>query len=299
MTVRDWLPIVGALLIPVVIAAGGWWIMWQQGKIAEQRAETDRELAEQRAQGEAQQAFLDQMSTLLLEKGLRNSEDDSEVRTLARARTATVIQRLDAHRNRHVIRFLNEARLIGKGQSSIRLLAGADLQGAALKGIDLSTTDLSEADLGGADLIGVDLRDADLQDAYLRDADLGGADLSEADLSRADLSGANLGADLSGETNLSDANLQDANLSGTDLGGADLEGANLSHACLRDAYLDGVDLSGAYKVNNEGSKRPITNEELEQQASSLKGATMPDGQKYEDWLKSKGRGEDGENSGPS
>ena len=29
----------------------------------------------------------------------------------------------------------------------------------------------------------------------------------------------------------------------------------------------------------------ITNEELEQQAKSLKGAIMPDGQKYEDWLK--------------
>jgi hypothetical protein len=26
---------------------------------------------------------------------------------------------------------------------------------------------------------------------------------------------------------------------------------------------------------------------------------MPNGQKYEDWLKSKGRGEDGENNGPS
>jgi hypothetical protein len=26
---------------------------------------------------------------------------------------------------------------------------------------------------------------------------------------------------------------------------------------------------------------------------------MPNGQKYEEWLKSKGRGEDGKNSGPS
>jgi hypothetical protein len=33
MTLRDWLPIVGALLIPVVIAAGTWGITWQQGKI--------------------------------------------------------------------------------------------------------------------------------------------------------------------------------------------------------------------------------------------------------------------------
>jgi hypothetical protein len=33
MTVRDWLPIVGALLIPVVIAAGTWGITWQQGSL--------------------------------------------------------------------------------------------------------------------------------------------------------------------------------------------------------------------------------------------------------------------------
>jgi hypothetical protein len=32
-------------------------------------------------------------------------------------------------------------------------------------------------------------------------------------------------------------------------------------------------------------KQRIANEELEQQAKSLQGATMPSGQKYEDWLK--------------
>jgi hypothetical protein len=31
----------------------------------------------------------------------------------------------------------------------------------------------------------------------------------------------------------------------------------------------------------------------------LEGTTTPNGQKYEDWLKSKGRREDGESSGPS
>jgi hypothetical protein len=50
MTARDWLPIVGALLIPVVIALGTWWITWQQAKIEEQRAEDA-----------ALQAYLDQM----------------------------------------------------------------------------------------------------------------------------------------------------------------------------------------------------------------------------------------------
>jgi hypothetical protein len=31
----------------------------------------------------------------------------------------------------------------------------------------------------------------------------------------------------------------------------------------------------------------------------VSGATMPNGQKYEDWFKSKGSGEDGENIGAS
>jgi hypothetical protein len=36
------------------------------------------------------------------------------------------------------------------------------------------------------------------------------------------------------------------------------------------------------------------------ECKSLKGATMPNGQQYEDWLKDReGRGEHGENTGPS
>src|SRR5215208_7969979 len=42
----------------------------QAQKIENQRAAAERELAEQRAQDEALQAYLDQMSTLLLEKNL-------------------------------------------------------------------------------------------------------------------------------------------------------------------------------------------------------------------------------------
>jgi hypothetical protein len=55
--------------------------------------------------------------------------------------------------------------------------------------------------------------------------------------------------------------------------------------------LTGADLSRANLSDADG----ITNEVLAQQAKSLKDATMPNGQKYEDWLKSKDRGEDGEN----
>src|SRR3712207_7773815 len=52
-----------------------------------------------------------------------------------------------------------------------------------------------------------------------------------------------------------------------------------------------------FRSANLGGADGITNEELEQQALSLEGADMPNGQKYEDWLKSKLRKEDGKNEG--
>lgn len=52
--------------------------------------------------------------------------------------------------------------------------------------------------------------------------------------------------------------------------------------------LRGADLSGA---DLGGFARGVANE-LEQEAETLEGATMPNGQKYEDWLKSKNREED-------
>lgn len=107
MTVRDWLQL---LVVPLALVIIGFLFTAQQDrrqqqietqraqqaqKIEDKRAEAERELAVQSAQDEALQAYLDQMSTLLLEKDLRNSDDDSEVRTLARARTVTVLRRLD------------------------------------------------------------------------------------------------------------------------------------------------------------------------------------------------------------
>jgi hypothetical protein len=86
----EYLQLVGTLAIPGVIAFGTLWFTGQQNEqqrlIEERRAQADRELEDQRAQDAALQAYLDQMSTLLLEKDLRNSDADSEVRTLARGR---------------------------------------------------------------------------------------------------------------------------------------------------------------------------------------------------------------------
>jgi uncharacterized protein YjbI with pentapeptide repeats len=252
MTVRDWLPIVGALLIPVVIAAGTWGITWQQAKIEDRRAQAERELAEQRAQDEALQAYFDQMSSLLLEKDLRNSEEGDEVRTLAKARTVTILRRLDSSRNSDVLQFLREARLVPTNRydfpEHIIALNASNLSHADLAGVNLDSFDLQ-----GTDLSGADLTDAYLAWSFLRNARLKGANMQ--------------GADLHGDTNLSQADLRNADLSG---------------AILRGATLTNADLRGANLTNAEG----LSEEQLAE-VKSLEGATMPNGQKYEDWLKDK------------
>jgi uncharacterized protein YjbI with pentapeptide repeats len=62
----------------------------------------------------------------------------------------------------------------------------------------------------------------------------------------------------------------------------DLYEANLQRADLRKADLQEANLLEAN----------VTDEQLAY-TRSLQGATMPDGQEYEDWLKSKGSREDG------
>jgi uncharacterized protein YjbI with pentapeptide repeats len=79
-------------------------------------------------------------------------------------------------------------------------------------------------------------------------------------------------------------------LSYADLGGNDLSKKN-APATLSGAQLEGADLHGAFlrHANLSGAKlagiKGVTAEQLKQQARSLKGATMLNGQKYEDWLK--------------
>ena len=284
MTLREWLPIAGALLVSVVIALGSWSITWQLEKHENQRAQTERELAEQRAQDEALQAYLDQMSQLILdrklleiERGNPVHEQGDPVHTLAQARTSTAILGLDAEHNESVTHFLISSGLSVRTKDSARLLRGSTLSHAKLSGAHLPNADLGDADLSGADLsnalmVNANLIVADLSDADLSDSLLDNADLV-AHLPNADLSGASLiGADLS-----------EANLRGADLSDTDLIGANLSDAILVNANLSGAVLDNA----NLGGAEGITNEELEQQAVSLEGANMPNAQKYGDWLKGK------------
>jgi uncharacterized protein YjbI with pentapeptide repeats len=278
MTVRDWLQL---LIVPLVLVAIGFLFTMQQDarqrQIEDQRAESERKIEEQRAQDAALQAYLDQMSQLMLEGDLRTSQEDSEVRTLARARTRTVLARLDGRRKGSVVQFLYEASLIDKERPVVSL---SDVR---LRGADLSQLELSEANLSGADL-----RSANLSGADLSDANLSGAELIETDLRFATMSGTNMSGTNMNRADLSYTDSIDADLSGANLSGADLSSAILRYADLRETYLIETDLSDAdlsdadlRDANLSGANLRdaigVTDEQLEEQAKTLEDTTMPNG----------------------
>jgi uncharacterized protein YjbI with pentapeptide repeats len=267
MTVRNWLEL---LVVPLVLLGIGLLFQIQQMEVEQRRLEAAQHIEEQRAQDEALQTYLEQMGQMLLDKDrpLRQSKEGDEVQLLARARTVTILRRLDSARNRDILQFLREARLVPSNRY--------DIQEHIVK---LDASNLSEANLKGANLDSFSLQGTDLSGADLRDAYLAWSFLHNAKLNGANLRGANLHGDpdQSGDdADLSDADLSDANLSEADLSYDNLSSANLQGANLTDAVLRGANLSNA----------KVTSEQLAE-AKSLEGATMPDDQKYEDWLKDK------------
>lgn len=238
-TLWDWL---GLLLVPGVLAVGGYLFTQAENEQA-------RKVEGERAQDAALQAYLDQMTSLLLHENLLTSQPDDVVRSVARARTLAVLQGLSGLRRATVIHFLSEAKLIG----------GLKQEADGTLGVIDVTVSLREAALDSIELMGVDLAGADLEAADLKAADLKAANLSRASLFNANLSMSNLlGADLS-EAVLTIANLRSANLVGAYLVHSDLTGAD-----LRGAHLDGANLS----YSN------VTREQL-LQAASLEGAILP------------------------
>jgi uncharacterized protein YjbI with pentapeptide repeats len=358
------------LIVPLALAIIGFGFavhqQTRQTQLEQQRDERAQAVEAQRAQNEALQAYLGQMSHLMLEKGLPDAAEGDTVFTLAQAQTTTAISQLDWKQNQAVTRFLSDSGLL----KDPALLANADLSGAVLQNADLTdavltNTNLTDAYLAGTKLnrsnltdavlnsavfsatekegedtipITADLTRANLTKATLLEADLAYCTLDKVTLTKAALQGANLSgaslqdanltkaalleADLSGaglqdlnlqhaplrllkerSTDLTHANLSHAALLDADLSGAVLQNANLTDAVLTDADLTDAYLSGAILTDAVLTDAVLTDARgwtMEQlrAASSLEGATMPDGQTlksdkmphrptFEEWLKDK------------
>jgi len=210
ITLWDWAKL---LIVPAVIAGGGLWFNAQQ-------RERELQIANQRLQDEALQAYLDQVSHMLTdtEKPLHRAQPGDYMTTVARARTLTVLSRLENVRKASVLRFLYESGLINKTHRVLDLreadLSGADLSEAnppsanltkltkgedprASREVQILRPDFTRTEaeerakkllyanldyLGKAKLHGAKLSGADLSETNLLSANLSRADLSEADL---------------------------------------------------------------------------------------------------------------------
>lgn len=187
---REWLNIIGVLLIPLLIGVYTIANNIQQTDLAQQNRQADvaNQLDQQRET--ALKTYEDDISSLLLYQHLATSRPRDEVRTIALAKTLEVLHQLDSPRNVRVTQFLQDAQLIGSDSSTNTPHNIIDFLSADLTNDDLRWANLDEADLSGADLSGANLSGADLRWADLMGADLIGANLSGANLNGADLSGA-------------------------------------------------------------------------------------------------------------
>ena len=182
--------VVGAVVIPV---SGGLLIAWVGSLFNRNQREREEAVENKQAQDSALQAYLDQMSDLLVNQHLRSLPPGSDIHRLAEARTSEVLLGLDGDRKRRPLKLVYGLGLIKKGaqtgETDGTLL---DLQNLSLDHADLTELTLRKASLRSADLRGADLQGADLSGSDLSYADLRGANLTNADLSYADLSEANL-----------------------------------------------------------------------------------------------------------
>jgi hypothetical protein len=223
------------LVVPAALAIGVYWLNQRQAA-REERAQDalvahTLRVENERAQEAAVQAYLDQLSHLLLtqhdQKLIRMRVDD-EVRQVIQARSEPLLRSLSAPRRWSLILFMSIMGLLNKDRPLISLTgadlrgvdgSGAPLQGIDLQGAQLSGADLSEAHLEGASLIAANLSGADLRGAHLEGAALWDAVLTDADLSGAHLEGAYLY-----EQDLSDIDLRNVYLTAAYLPGARLAG---------------------------------------------------------------------------
>lgn len=188
-TLWDWLQLLSALAIPILLAAAGFWFSMQQDQRQQAIEDQRQQIEDQRAQLAALQAYLDEIGALMLDRDLRTSEVDSDVRQLARARTLTVLDTLSPPRKPRALEFLFEMQLIqapSPDQKPVISLRFADLHEISLvnrdllRGADLDRANLNRANLTNSDLSGANLTKTRLYNTRLNGIDLSGANLTNA-----------------------------------------------------------------------------------------------------------------------
>ena len=312
----DWLDL---LIVPLVLAGGG--IIFSQADRAndrelaerrwrrdleieedrrredsdreEARRKLERELEEDRIKESAFQTYLDRMSDLVMD-GTNNTNQPWG--TIIRARTLSLLTRLDGQRKGFMLSFLSEARLIvsdTEDQDPTVSLYGAELDNLVLQSGNYARCDMSNSNLRYAFVENANFSYSDLSECDLFKARFISVTLTHANLrgvvfgiSDTDKDDSSTSAAVFYHCSFAGANLRDVDFSNCRFTGSSLIGANLTNCSFRNAdlsgcLLDGADFTGALlegaNLSRTHLKGAIIDEEQLAEAASLNGVTMPDG----------------------
>jgi uncharacterized protein YjbI with pentapeptide repeats len=225
-------------------------------------------------------AYLAQMSDLILNGHLLSAERGSAVTQVARAITLAAVRRLDGRRKGEVVRFVSEAGLLDvrvydrstEVPTPLVSLSGADLRdvdlahatiapshvdprtltatyswqvllGGDLRGAIFDGASLDVFFEDGADLQGASFKEASLSSAAFREAHLEGASFEEASLSSSDFHDAHLEAASFKGALVRFASFFEAFLDGVVFDGADIDQGSFERACLDDASFVGAEFN--------------------------------------------------------
>lgn len=180
------------LIVPVVLSVGAYLFSQaervRKEKIAAKQSKRDREISLDQTREIALQAYFDRMTDLIIEKKLRESKLDDEVRAIARVRTLTTLEQLDGMRKGVLFRFLYESGLISK-DDPIVVMKGANLSNVIMAGGNFKNCDLAGANLRKSYWVKTDFESAKLTDTDLTEAKFFNAWMVFAELNNANLVG--------------------------------------------------------------------------------------------------------------
>jgi uncharacterized protein YjbI with pentapeptide repeats len=233
-TLWDWLQL---LLVPVVLASVAFAFNAGQASINQQ-------LQDQSKQEQVINDYLNQMSTILLQYKLHDSQPGTPIRALAQASTLAALDRLDSAHKNIIVLFLYRADILKyhyykhnetecgdpkvlkkqfPDENPIITLSQGHLEGVTISDLGLSCIDLHNMYLDGSNFSASVLDRADLGLSFATKADFSNTSMNSANLYYLDLE----------DANLQGAKLQYANMNGICLSHARLNGADLQHADLR------------------------------------------------------------------
>jgi uncharacterized protein YjbI with pentapeptide repeats len=225
-TLWDWLQL---LLVPIILAFGGFWLSRTENRysleLQERREEEIREIEDKRAKESVLQSYLDQMTKLLLEHKLVETDEQAIVRKIARAWTISAFESLDGKGRSIVFRFLYESGLLTYSHNSGPIL---EMNGVSLSEMFTYMNNFSNINLRRSQITDSYLAEINMSKSVLTDMLFSDTRLEMCDFEDSDFTDSDLGGNLIIECNFRSTRLFKAFMTDTSIRSSDFEGAILT-----------------------------------------------------------------------